>query len=90
MRRKITAFLFDDGHDVGQALVRMVDLALHIEDRNARGFGYQIEVAVADAPIHVADGDTVEIAAEDLAHFSFSIAMRNLGRTALDESRMAA
>ena len=38
-----------------------------------------VQVVVADAPVDVADGDAVEIAAEDLADLFGGVAVRDLG-----------
>ncbi len=87
---QIAALLLDDGHQVGQTLEGVIDVALHVEHGHARGFGDGVEVAVADAPIHVADGDAVEVAAEDLADFLGRVAVRNLRRLAVDECAVPA
>ena len=68
----------------------MINVALHIEHRHAAGFGDCIEVAVADAPIHVADGDPVVIASKNFSNFLGRIAVGDLGRFALDECSVPA
>ena len=63
----------------------VVDLALHIEHRDAARLGDVPDVAVAHAPVHVADRDPVVVAAEDLADLLRRVAVGDLGRPALDE-----
>ena len=87
---QIAPLLFDDRHQVGEALERMVDVALHIEDRHARRFGDRVEVAIADAPVHVANRDAVEIAPENFADFFRRVAVRNLRRARFDERAVPA
>ena len=49
-----------------------------------------IHVLVADTPIHVADGNPIEIAPEDLADFLGCIAVRDLGSARFDERAVPA
>ena len=84
-RPRRLALLLDDGHQVGQDLERVVDVALHVEDGHAARLGDLADVLVAFAPGHVADGDAVVVAAEDLADLLGRVAVGDLGRAALDE-----
>jgi len=68
----------------------VVDVALHIQNRHAAVSGDFVEVAVADAPVAVADGDAVKITSVNLADFLGGIAVRDLGCLALDEGAMSA
>ncbi len=83
---QIAAFFLHDGHQVSQALEGMINITLHIQDRHAAVPGNFIEVGIANAPVAVADGDAVKIAAVDLADFFGGIAVGNLGGLAFDES----
>ena len=84
------AFLLDDGHQIGQDLVRMIDVALHVQHRGAAGFGDATQIFVALTPGDLADGDAVEIATENIADFFGGVAMLDLGGAAVDEGRMSA
>jgi hypothetical protein len=86
---QVPTFLFDDGHQVRQALKRMVNVALHIQNRHPGSFCHFIEVAVADTPIDVADGDAVKITAKDFADLLGGITVGDLGGLALNESAVA-
>ncbi len=66
----------------------MVDLALHIEHRHPGGFGDGIQVAVAYAPFDMPDGDTVEVAAKDLADLALGVAVGDLGGLGFDKGRV--
>ena len=57
----------------------MINIALHVQYRHAAGFGDCVQVTVADAPVHVADGDAIVIPAEDFADFLGCVAMADLG-----------
>ena len=71
--------LLHDRHQVGQGLVRVVEVALHVEHRDAARLGHLPDVRVADAPVDVADGDPVVVATEDLADLLGRVAVRDLG-----------
>ena len=51
---------------IGQALVGMVDLTLHVQNRDAGGRGNVIKVLIANTPIYMANGDPVKVSAENL------------------------
>ena len=68
----------------------MVDVALHVEDRFPGGLRHCVEIAVADAPIHVPDGDPVKVAPKDLADLLGGIAVGDLGGLALNKGGMPA
>jgi len=68
----------------------MVNIALHVQNRHARGLGDSIDVGVANLPIAVADGDAVVIAAKDFPDFLGSIPMGDLGGLAFNEARVPA
>ena len=68
----------------------VVDVALHIEHGYPAGLGDVTDVSVADPPVDVADGDPVVVAPEDLADLLGRVAVRDLGRAALDELGVAA
>ena len=87
---QITALLFDDRHQVGQALERVIDVALHVEHRHARRLCNRIQITVAQAPVDMANGDAIEIAAKDFADLLGGIAVRDLRRARFDERGVAA
>ncbi len=68
----------------------MVDLALHIEYRNSGSLCHKVEIAIAHSPIHMSDGDPVEIPAKDIADFPLCVPVSNLSSLRLDKRRMSA
>ncbi len=72
---QVAALLFHDGHQVGQTLEGMINVALHVEDRRAAGFGNSIQVFVAIAKVAVTNGNAIEIATKDLADLHGGIAV---------------
>src|SRR3989337_460666 len=76
---QVAALLLYDGHQVGQNLEGMVDFALHVEHRDAGSLGDIVEITVSYSPVHVADGDAVEVPPEDLADLLRCISMCDLG-----------
>jgi hypothetical protein len=68
----------------------MVDFALHVQHGHAAGVGHQVQIAVARPVGHVADGDAVEVTAENLAHLRLRVAVRNLRGAAFNEGRVTA
>ena len=91
-RRRATARVaeaLDDRHEIGERLVRMEDVALHVEDGDPARRGDLTLVGVADLPVDVADGDAVVVAAEDLTDLLGGVAVGDLGRAALDELGVA-
>ena len=84
------AHLLDDGHQVGQDLEGMVDVALHVEHGHAAGLGHLVDVLVAEVPVALADGDAVVVAAIDLADLLGGVAVADLGRVRVDEGGVAA
>ena len=77
--------LLDDGHQVGQGLEGVVDLALHVEHGHPAGRGHVADVLVALAEGDVSDGDAVAVATQDLADLGGRVAVRDLRGAALDE-----
>jgi len=71
-------------------LMGMEEIALHVQDRDATRGRDLSDVAVADAPVDVADRDPVVVSAEDLADLLRRVAVGDLGRPALDELGMPA
>ena len=71
--------MLDDRHEVGQRLVRVVDVALHVEHRHPARLGDVADVLVAEPPVALADGDAVVVAAEDLADLLGGVAVGDLG-----------
>ena len=65
-------------------------VALHVEHRHAAGGGHVADVAIAEAPIALADGDAVVVAAENLADLLGRVAVADLGGGAVDELRVPA
>jgi hypothetical protein len=84
------ALLLEDRQQVGQGLVRVVEVTLHVEHRHATCRSDIADVPVADAPVHVPDGDPVVVAPEDLADLPGGIAVGDLGRPRFDELGVAA
>src|SRR6266536_2525883 len=80
----------DDGHEVCQRLVRVVDVALHVEDRHPAGLGNLSHVPVARLPVDLPDGDPVVVASQDLPYLLGRVAVGDLGGAALDELRVPA
>ena len=68
----------------------MVDLALHVEHRHAAVLGHGVQIAVADAPVDVADGDAIEITAKYFTDLFRSVTVRDLGGARFNERCMAA
>ena len=67
----------------------MVDVALHIEHGYAAGLRDIADIGVAHSPVDVADSDPVVVAPEDLPDLFGGVAVRYLGRAALDELGVA-
>ena len=82
--------MLDDRHQVSQRLVRVVDVALHVQHRHPACLGHLTDIGVADAPVDVPDGDAIVVAAEDLPDLLGRIAVRDLGGPALHELGMPA
>jgi len=68
----------------------MIDIALHVEDRDAAVAGNLIEVGIANLPVAVADGNGIKVAAVDFADFFGGITVLDLGGGGFDESAVAA
>ncbi len=79
------ALVLDDRLQIGQRLERVVPVALHVEHRRAAGLGHRPDVVVADAPVDLADGDPVVVAAQDLADLLPGVAVPDLGGGAVEE-----
>ena len=82
--------LLDDREQVGEGLERVVQVALHVEDRRAAGFRNRADVLVADAPVDVADRDAVVVAAEDLADLLPRVAVADLRARGVEEHGVSA
>ena len=88
---QVPAELLADRHQVGQGLERVVDVALHVEDRHRGVLGDLAHVAVALAGHEVVpDGDGVAVAREDDAHVLGRLAVGRLRGLGRDEVRVGA
>ena len=76
---------FHDGHQVGQNLEGVVDVALHIEHRRAAGRGHVADVLVANVPVALTDSDAVAVATDDFTDLFRRVAMADLRGLALNE-----
>ena len=79
-----------NGHEICHGLAGMIDVTLHVEDRDTRMFGDVTEVFVAIAPVAVANGDAVAVGGEDFADFFGRIAVRDLHFVRLKENSVTA
>jgi hypothetical protein len=77
--------VLDDRHDVGKCLVRVVDVALHVQHGHAARLGHVAHVLVARPPVALADGDAVVVTTQDLADLLGRVAVGDLGGLGLDE-----
>src|SRR5690606_3517695 len=84
------AHLLYDGQQVSQNLEGMVHITLHVEDRHTAGLGHFVDVAVAHAPVTLADGDAVIIPPVDLADLFGRVAVADLRRGRIDKRSMPA
>ncbi len=87
---QIAPLLFLDGHQIGETLEGMEELALHIEHGGAGGFGDPVDVLVAVVPVALADGDAVEVTAQNIADLLGGVAVGHLRRLRVDEGRVPA
>ena len=68
----------------------MVPITLHIEDWHPAVLGNPANVIVADAPITLANRDSITIAPDDLTDFFAGITVLDLRRLGIDKLGMAA
>jgi hypothetical protein len=92
-RRRLAARIaevLDDRHNVGKRLVRVVDVALHVQHGHSTGLSHVAHVLVSRPPVALADGDPVVVTTQDLADLLGRVAVCNLGRLGLDELGVSA
>ena len=68
----------------------MINIALHVQYRHTRSACYQVEITVANAPVDMSNGNTVEISSKDFANFFLGVAVGNLGALGFNKSGMPA
>ena len=82
--------MLDDGQQIGERLERVIPVALHVHHRSPAGFGDRSDVLVANAPVDVADGNAVVVAAQDVTDLLPRVTVADLGRRRVEEHRVAA
>ncbi len=88
---RFVAELLADRHQVGQRLRRMVDVALHVDDRHVGGGGHRPHVLVALVEHEVVpDADAVAHRGENLAGVFRRFAVADLRGVGVEEVRMPA
>ena len=83
------ALLLDDREEVGERLVGVVPVTLHVEDGDAARLCHRTDVGVPDPPVDVSDRDAVVVAAEDLPDLLPSVTVTDLGARRVEEHRVA-
>ena len=88
---QVLAELLTDCHQVSQRLAGVINVALHVNDRNLRPLGDVTHIGLAFARDQVmANGNAMPIAGQNGPHVLRALAMRDLRRLRIDEMGVAA